>query len=83
MIALAKYVRENCHNLHLHGLMTIGQFGYDLSQGPNPDFILLKHCRDKVCKELNINQNDLHLSMGMSDDFEHAVSKMIYLYTKD
>ncbi|KAI4461288.1 proline synthetase co-transcribed bacterial protein [Holotrichia oblita] len=73
VVELSRFVLENCPNLRLHGLMTIGLFGYDLSNGPNPDFILLKQCRDKVCQELNIGTKDLELSMGMSDDFEHAI----------
>ena len=35
---LVKFVREKCPNLNLKGLMTIGAFDHDLSQGPNPDF---------------------------------------------
>ncbi|PSN50545.1 Proline synthase co-transcribed bacterial protein [Blattella germanica] len=70
---LAKHIREKCSNLELVGLMTIGKFGYDLSQGPNPDFICLKEARDKVCQALGIECDKLELSMGMSDDFEHAI----------
>ncbi|GJQ75493.1 hypothetical protein Trydic_g17580 [Trypoxylus dichotomus] len=73
VIELARFIQEKCPNLHLHGLMTIGRFGYDYSQGPNPDFILLTQCRNKVCNELNIGIDELQLSMGMSDDFEHAI----------
>lgn len=71
--SLAEYVIKECTNLRLHGLMTIGQFGYDLSKGPNPDFICLKKCRDDLCKGLNLNWREVSLSMGMSDDFEHAI----------
>lgn len=35
---LVQHVLEKCPHLKLVGLMTIGQFGYDWSQGPNPDF---------------------------------------------
>lgn len=72
-IQLAKYIQSDCPHLHLHGIMTIGRFGYDISDGPNPDFILLKECRDNICKDLGIDTKHMHLSMGMSDDFEHAV----------
>lgn len=61
--------------------MTIGKFGYDLSQGPNPDFLCLNECRDKVCKELSLDWKSIHLSMGMSDDFEHAVCQHKYKLT--
>ncbi|ERL85350.1 pyridoxal phosphate homeostasis protein [Dendroctonus ponderosae] len=70
---LTEYVLKECTNLRLDGLMTIGQFGYDLAKGPNPDFVCLKQCRDDVCKKLGLNWKDIGLSMGMSDDFEHAI----------
>lgn len=53
--------------------MTIGVFGHDLAKGPNPDFLCLKECREKVSKELGIDLNKIELSMGMSNDYEHAV----------
>ncbi|KAF5278488.1 hypothetical protein FQA39_LY05977 [Lamprigera yunnana] len=73
IVHLAKYVNENCKNLEIDGIMTIGQFGYDLSNGPNPDFICLKKCKDDVCQSLGWHSDKLNLSMGMSDDFEHAI----------
>lgn len=72
-IHLVKHILEKCPNLELVGLMTIGKFGHDLSQGPNPDFICLKKVRDEVCQALGISCDKLELSMGMSDDFEHAI----------
>lgn len=76
--------------------MTIGQYGYDCSQGPNPDFlVIINHfemylynflfitdfqalidCKKNVCDKLQINLSEVELSMGMSDDFEHAVSRI-------
>lgn len=53
--------------------MTIGQYNYDLSKGPNPDFLTLAKCRKEVCEKLNLDINEVELSMGMSSDFEHAV----------
>ncbi|KAL1137690.1 hypothetical protein AAG570_009386 [Ranatra chinensis] len=70
---LASHIFKNCKNLNLFGLMTIGQFGYDSSKGPNPDFLCLVSCRENVSKNLELNPDDLELSMGMSDDFEHAI----------
>lgn len=32
------HIRQKCTCLEFVGLMTIGSFGHDLSQGPNPDF---------------------------------------------
>jgi uncharacterized pyridoxal phosphate-containing UPF0001 family protein len=34
----------------------------------------LKKVREEVCQALGISCDKLELSMGMSDDFEHAVS---------
>jgi hypothetical protein len=39
-VRLVKHILDECPNLELVGLMTIGRFGHDLSQGPNPDFIV-------------------------------------------
>jgi len=70
---LVKYVVHNCPNLKFMGLMTIGMFGYNIVNGPNPDFICLIKCREKVCDELGIDKKDIELSMGMSSDYEHAI----------
>lgn len=40
-IDLYKHIIENCKHLEVIGLMTIGQYGYDCTQGPNPDFLVL------------------------------------------
>lgn len=61
------------------GLMTIGAYGYDVSKGPNPDFLNLVACRDHVCRSLSLQPNDVELSMGMSTDFEHAVSCFVWV----
>ncbi|XP_014291019.1 pyridoxal phosphate homeostasis protein isoform X1 [Halyomorpha halys] len=70
---LVDFVLKNCPHLKFVGLMTIGQYGYDTSLGPNPDFLRLIKCRDGVCEKLNLQKNDVELSMGMSDDFEQAI----------
>lgn len=71
--SLVDHVLKNCPNLEFTGLMTIGQYGFDCSQGPNPDFILLSKCRKEVCQNLSLDINSVELSMGMSCDFEHAI----------
>ncbi|KAG7190083.1 hypothetical protein KM043_006219 [Ampulex compressa] len=71
--SLVKHVKDNCGNLELMGLMTIGMFGYDLANGPNPDFLVLRKCREDVCQELDVDPKTMELSMGMSNDYEHAV----------
>lgn len=70
---LVKYILENCKHLEFMGLMTIGVYGYDVSKGPNPDFLCLKKCKEDVCKELVLDTKKVELSMGMSTDYEHAV----------
>ncbi|XP_013182768.1 PREDICTED: proline synthase co-transcribed bacterial homolog protein [Papilio xuthus] len=70
---LVEHVLKNCQNLEFTGLMTIGQYDYDLSKGPNPDFITLAKCREEVCNKLNLDIKNVELSMGMSSDFEHAI----------
>jgi len=72
-VELCKHIRGNCSNLKLAGLMTIGSFDHDLAEGPNPDFQRLKVARGKVCQVLQMPENELELSMGMSNDFEHAI----------
>lgn len=57
--------------------MTIGKPGHDYSSGTNPDFDLLLECRDRVCRELSLEASDVDLSMGMSADFEEAVSSFL------
>ncbi|KAJ8944220.1 hypothetical protein NQ318_014582 [Aromia moschata] len=70
---VTKYVLDECGNLQLDGLMTIGRFGYNPADGPNPDFISLKRCRDEICQNFGLDWKNINLSMGMSDDFEHAI----------
>ncbi|KAL4149772.1 hypothetical protein QTP88_003639 [Uroleucon formosanum] len=73
VVDLYKFIIEKCDHLELIGLMTIGQYGYDCSQGPNPDFLALIDCKKDVCDKLKLNPFEIELSMGMSDDFEHAI----------
>lgn len=60
--------------------MTIGKFGYNPDDGPNPDFICLKKCRETLSKELHLDWQKLDLSMGMSTDYEQAVLKNTFFY---
>ncbi|KAI5645703.1 pyridoxal phosphate homeostasis protein [Phthorimaea operculella] len=70
---LVEHVIKNCPSLEFNGLMTIGQYDYDVSKGPNPDFLCLVKCRQEVCEKLGLDINNVELSMGMSSDFEHAI----------
>lgn len=71
---LYRHINENCKNLALDGLMTIGAFGHDYTIGPNPDFVCLLKCHSDVCQTLDLSPQNVQISMGMSDDFEQAVS---------
>ena len=54
--------------------MTIGAYGYDVSNGPNPDFVKLLAIREQVCASLSMPKSAVDLSMGMSSDYEHAIA---------
>lgn len=74
---LCKFVRGECPNLSLQGLMTIGAIARSqatTAETENEDFMCLRDTRDKLAQELNLNKDDLELSMGMSDDFEGAIA---------
>ena len=60
--------------------MSIGARGHDYSTGPNPDFEALIRCRKEACDALDLIEEDMELSMGMSGDFEEAVSIIVVLY---
>lgn len=56
--------------------MTIGALGRSMALPPdqvNDDFVKLIKCKETLCDTLNLNPDDVDLSMGMSSDFEHAV----------
>ncbi len=76
---LCRHVREKCPHLHLAGLMTIGAIARSqeasTSEGVNEDFVALRETRDRVASELGIDKTELELSMGMSSDFEAAISQ--------
>ncbi|QSL66124.1 hypothetical protein MERGE_000499 [Pneumocystis wakefieldiae] len=71
---LCSYIINNCKELYLKGLMTIGSLSESNSEY-NKDFEInsvkaLVKCRDEITKSLGI---ELELSMGMSRDFELAI----------
>ncbi|KAJ3046081.1 hypothetical protein HDV00_003831 [Rhizophlyctis rosea] len=68
-VSVAEHVIQNCSQLKLCGLMTIGS--PDADDGDfNPDFQRLADCKQQVDAKLG---TDLELSMGMSDDYELAI----------
>ena len=67
---LAAHIVSNCPALKFAGFMTIGMPDYT-SRPEN--FDCLKECRRKAAEELNIDEAEIELSMGMSGDFEAAI----------
>uniref|UniRef100_A0A2P2KCI3 Uncharacterized protein MANES_03G133400 n=1 Tax=Rhizophora mucronata TaxID=61149 RepID=A0A2P2KCI3_RHIMU len=74
-VGLAEHVRLHCPNLKFSGLMTIGMPDYTSTP---ENFKTLLNCRAKVCKELGLSEDHCELSMGMSGDFEQAVSQTFF-----
>ena len=83
---VAKFIVQECPNLQLQGLMTIGALEASLSAAEgeeNPDFDRLKETRTVLEEYLRRVSNPalarwgasgrLRLSMGMSSDFEAAL----------
>lgn len=66
---LVKLIKEKMPNLKVCGLMTIGKLDGD----PSDDFACLRATRSTVATTLDIPEEELELSMGMSGDFEQAV----------
>lgn len=77
-VKLFGFIRENCKNLDVTGVMTIGEYGYDYSLGPNPDFISLMQCYEIIKSTYNLSADKIDVSMGMSNDFEEAVSISLF-----
>lgn len=77
LLKLAKCIKDDCaENLKLQGLMTIGAIARSQAAkegDENEDFVKLKEVREWLSKELGSSENDLELSMGMSEDFESAI----------
>jgi PLP dependent protein len=69
-------VRElaSLRNIRVAGLMTIGPFLPD-PEGSRPMFRLLRQLREEIRSLGQLNAPALHLSMGMTGDFEVAVEE--------
>lgn len=70
---LAHHVRKNCPNLVLKGLMTIGSLAESKSSTVNHDFSKLASIRQQLASSLNVPEQSLGLSMGMSNDYHEAI----------
>ncbi|KAJ9133580.1 Pyridoxal phosphate homeostasis protein [Pleurostoma richardsiae] len=80
-VALCRAVAsaDECPDLRLLGLMTIGAIARSVETTPeteNEDFRVLREQRDLVAAELGpaLGGEELELSMGMSEDFEGAIA---------
>lgn len=79
LLELCRHIRsEQCRNLRLQGLMTIGAIARSqvtTAETENEDFRCLRETRDWVVRELGVEgeKGGLELSMGMSEDFEAAI----------
>ncbi|KAJ1363277.1 hypothetical protein KIN20_023108 [Parelaphostrongylus tenuis] len=71
---LACYIVENCPHLNFAGFMTIGSVE-NSHLVPNPDFERLYKVREAWANSATRQPNEVHLSMGMSDDFETAIAQ--------
>jgi PLP dependent protein len=73
---LARYIVDDCPNLKLQGLMTIGAIARSQAAAEgeeNEDFVTLKNVRRRVTEDLGWGEDKLELSMGMSADYEDAI----------
>ncbi|KAI9797279.1 MAG: hypothetical protein M1833_005575 [Piccolia ochrophora] len=74
---LCRHIRDDCPSLHLAGVMTIGALARSqasTAEVENEDFIKLRDTRDQIAEALGVTKEELELSMGMSEDFESAVT---------
>ncbi len=80
--SVASHIAANCPDLTVRGVMTIGALARSIEsakraaeceRGQNPDFLALIQARREVAAALDVQPDDLDLSMGMSGDFEEAV----------
>ncbi|KAI9319907.1 hypothetical protein BX666DRAFT_1917284 [Dichotomocladium elegans] len=69
-VEVCKHIVSSCPQLALSGLMTIGAFDRDPEE-ENPDFKTLVNCKKQV--EQALPGLALELSMGMSEDYIHAL----------
>ena len=75
-LTLCKHIVDSCPHLQLTGVMTIGAIARSQETTPeteNEDFVALRNVRDDLVKQLSWKEEDIELSMGMSNDFESAI----------
>lgn len=74
---LYQYIRTNLKHLLPIGIMTIGAYGFDYSNGPNPDFVSLMQVHGNICQANDLPTDAVQVSMGMSNDFDKAVRSVM------
>ncbi len=72
-VELCREVSASCASLRLAGLMCIGKYSAD-EGGAADDFACLIRCRALAAASLGVEPTSLSLSMGMSHDYEEAIS---------
>lgn len=72
-VLLVVHIVRECPNLQFCGLMTIGKPGHDYATGPNQDFVRLLEVLHGGAEFLHYVPRDVHMSMGMSNDYERAI----------
>merc|ERR1711935_901326 len=68
-VELCKQITSECERVQLKGVMTIG------APGDVACLESLAICRDEVAAALGMESKNLGLSMGMSGDYEVAITK--------
>ncbi|EDW14356.1 pyridoxal phosphate homeostasis protein [Drosophila mojavensis] len=71
--SLYQYISDNLKHLKPVGIMTIGAYGFDYSNGPNPDFVALLQVQREICKANSLPADAVQVSMGMSNDYDRAI----------
>ncbi|KAJ3451250.1 pyridoxal phosphate homeostasis protein [Anaeramoeba flamelloides] len=64
---IIQFILNDCPNLKFVGIMMIGFFAQE------NDFKRLSQLKEKISKQLQIDSNEIELSMGMSNDYETAI----------
>lgn len=74
VIEIARFILKECDQLRFSGLMTIGV--PDSTSERPVDFVRLLECRDEVSAKLELDPDQIEVSMGMSGDYEQAVMQI-------
>jgi len=69
LLDLVRTVADECPNISVDGLMTIG------APGDYGCFDTLAGCREEVAGALGVEPGSLELSMGMSGDYQEAIAR--------